>query len=307
MIGSDLHWHLIGSEFLLRAAARRGALILCFHQISLQAFRVWMESLFGAFSLVSLEELVERRERRRPLAGLMAVTFDDGWADTCHPVAQMCEARGWPITIYLIAGLFGAQRRLWFGELPDVLRQATDRCFEVDGELIDLRSGAFARTKARLDERLRQLSGAEAIQFIDRVRAAAGICRGADIQPFVGVDFVRRYAHSDCVSFGSHTVDHQALAIQPDLQVACQFTESRLRLEDLTGRPVGHLCYPYGYPRWIGDTAPRIAGGIYRSATTMVRGLCTDQSDPWYLPRVSFYQRDSIDRGLAKIALALAR
>src|SRR6185436_2593317 len=104
----------IGGKLLLRAAARRGGVILCFHQISLDAFEQWMESLLQAFTLISLEELVERRARRQPLTGLLAVTFDDGWADTCIPIAEMCEARGWPITIYLVAGLFGATRRLWF-------------------------------------------------------------------------------------------------------------------------------------------------------------------------------------------------
>ena len=89
--------------------------------------------------------------------------------------------------------------------------------------------------------------------------------------------------------------------------MACQLSESRLQLEDLTGRPVRHLCYPYGYPKWIGDAAPRIASRIYRSATTMVRGLCTGESDPWYLPRVSLYESDSIERGLAKFVLALKR
>lgn len=298
---------MIGSEFLLRATARRGAVILCFHQISLEAFCLWIESLLRAFTLISLEELVQRRERRQPLTGLIAVTFDDGWADTCNPIAEVCEARRWPITIYLIAGLFGARQRLWFAELPELLRQAAGRRFDVDGEVIDLRSRAFAGTRAGLVERLRQLPADEAIWFIDRAMAAAGIGRNNGAQPFVDLRFVQRYAQSDCISFGSHTVDHRALTSQSDGQVACQLSESRLRLEDVTGRPVGHLCYPYGYPRWIGDAAPRIASRIYRSATTMVRGLCTDQSDPWYLPRVSFYQSDSINRGLAKMVLTSRR
>jgi peptidoglycan/xylan/chitin deacetylase (PgdA/CDA1 family) len=301
---------MIGSELLLRAAARRGTLILCFHQIAVDAFCDRLESLLRAFTLISLDELVERRERRRPLAGLMAVTFDDGWADTCHPVAAACEARGWPITIYLIAALFGPQKRLWFAELPELLRRAAGTCFEVDGELIDLRPRAFAATKQRLFLQLRDLPDADAIGFIGRARVAADIDGGdpgEDIQPFVDVAFVQRYARSDCVSFGSHTLDHQALAMQSDRQVACQLSESRLRLEDLTGRPVRHFCYPYGYPRWIGDAAPRIASRMYRSAATMVRGLCTERSDLWYLPRVSLYQTDSTERGLAKILLAPRR
>jgi peptidoglycan/xylan/chitin deacetylase (PgdA/CDA1 family) len=219
----------------------------------------------------------------------------------------VCEARGWPITIYLIAGLFGGRQRLWFAELSELVRQAAGRCFDVNGELVDLRPRAFTATKERLAEQLRQLPGAEAIQFIDRARSAAGLGGGDDVQPFVDLRFVQTYACSDCVSFGSHTIDHQALTLQSDGEVACQLSESRVRLENLTGRPVGHFCYPYGHPKSIGDAAPRIASRIYRSATTMIRGLCTERSDPWYLPRVSFYESDSVERGLAKIVLAPRR
>jgi peptidoglycan/xylan/chitin deacetylase (PgdA/CDA1 family) len=295
---------MIGTDFLLRAAARRGSVILCFHQISSYAFDQWMQSLIRVFTPVSLQELVERRERRRPVKGLMAVTFDDGWADTCEPIAAMCESRGWPMTIYLIAAALGRRQRMWFAELPDLLRSTAGRRLVVDGEVVDLRPQAFEATKARLFDDLRRVPAEEAIQFIDRTWGAAGIDKGANLQPFVDVEFVQRYAPSDCVSFGSHTVDHEALAIQSEHQVACQLSESREQLEGLVGQPVAHLCYPYGYPTWIGNAAPRIASGVYRSATTMVRGLCTDQSDPWYLPRVSFYESDSVERGLAKIALA---
>jgi peptidoglycan/xylan/chitin deacetylase (PgdA/CDA1 family) len=295
---------MIGTDFLLRAAARRGSVILCFHQISSNAFDRWMQSLTRIFTPVSLQELVERREQRRPVNGLMAVTFDDGWADTCEPIAAMCASRGWPMTIYLIAAALGRRQRMWFAELPELLRHTTGRLLVVGNEIVDFRPHAFETTKARLFADLRRVPAEESIRFIDRAWAAAGIDRGADLQPFVDVEFVKRYAQSDCVSFGSHTVDHEALAIQSEHQVASQLSESREQLEDLVGRPIAHLCYPYGYPTWIGDTAPRIASGVYRSATTMVRGLCTDQSDPWYLPRVSFYESDSVERGLAKIALA---
>src|SRR5207244_4159553 len=125
-----------------------------------------------------------------------------------------------PITIYLIAGLFGERRRLWFAELPALLREAAGRRFEVDGEPIDLRPEAAADTEARLNDRLRRWPGDEAVAFIDRARAATGIGEAGDGQPFVDVEFVRRYARGDCVSFGSHTLDHQALAAQSDREVA---------------------------------------------------------------------------------------
>jgi Polysaccharide deacetylase len=225
--------------------------------------------------------------------------------DSCEPIAALCEAERWPITIYLMTALLGGQARFWFGELSEVLSAAAGRRFALGDEIFDLTGPAFGSTKARLVKRLRSLPGRDAIELVDRIREAADVvCHVPGHRRFVDREFVSTYAASDWIAFGSHTVDHQALAVQSEQQVLRQLSESRTRLEEAVGRPVIHFCYPYGYPEWIGDAAPRLASRYYRSATTMVRGVCTSRSNPCYLPRVSLYECDSAARAFAKIFAA---
>lgn len=294
-----------GSHSILRISAHRGAVILCFHRVSLTSFCLSVDQLLRTFTLVSLDELVARREQHRRLAGLLAITIDDGYADTCEPIAALCDAERWPVTIYLMSSLLTGQRRFWFGELDDVLRAAAGQRFQVDGDVVDLSEAAFGRTRVRLIRRLCALPGADAMVLVDRITAAAGVATpGRHPRRFVTVDFVKRYASNPSVSFGSHTVDHQALSVQSAADIDRQLSESRRCLEAAVGRPVGHFCYPYGSAEWIGSTAPRLVAAHYASATTMIRGVCTPTSDLNYLPRVPLYERDSAARVRAKMLLA---
>jgi peptidoglycan/xylan/chitin deacetylase (PgdA/CDA1 family) len=220
---------------------------------------------------------------------------------------QLCETQQWPITIYVMALLLNGQQRFWFADLPRVLDAAAGERLAIDGEVVDLTSGERAATEKRLTRRLRELAGCEALGYVDRIAAAAGLPDGhAGRRHFVNADFVRRYVGSSVVSFGSHSVDHQAFSAQSRDQIAEQLSHSRSVLELTLGGPNAHFCYPYGSADAIGPVAPKLAGMYYRSATTLIRGLCTTDSDLFYLPRIALYEQDRWPRVLAKMLLAPA-
>jgi peptidoglycan/xylan/chitin deacetylase (PgdA/CDA1 family) len=294
------------SEAMISLPRQRGAVILCFHQIDVQRFIDWMRVLSLHFHLVSLDELAERRSKGRSLAGLLSLTFDDGWADTCEPIAAICERERWPITIYLISSLYEAATTLWFAELPLLVEDARGERLTADGHVLDLTDASTARrTTAEVTAWLRTLPGAAAVRMIDQLRASAGLpARARSRGSFVDGEFVKRHASSRWITFGAHTVDHQALAVQSGAGVRRQLIESRARLEALSGTGVRHFCYPYGDRAAIGELAPRLAGTLYRSATTMMRGVCTAQCDLWRLPRIPLYDSDSDQRVLTKLALS---
>ena len=283
----------------------RGAVVLAFHEIDPAKFERWVRLLRREFELVSLDELVRRRTCGERLAGLLALTFDDGWATTCEPVAALCDREGWPVTIYLVSRACGEAETLWFAELPALLDAARGRRIESDGWVLDLTGEGEARASAELVERLKMLPGDEAVQAVSRLRAAAGLPPEKRRRPtFVGPDFVRRYRESPWVKIGSHSVDHQAVVAQPESSLHAQWTESRAVLEELAGQEVRHFAYPYGAPSEIGTAAPRLVTTHYDSAVTMVRGVCHEKTDLAQLPRVPLYDSDGDLRMIAKIALA---
>lgn len=286
-------------------ARARGAVVLAFHQIELAKFAAWVRLLREHFELVSLDELVRRRTTGESMSGLLALTFDDGWADTCEPVAELCEREGWPVMMYVVSRAVGNGTSLWFAELPPLVRAAHGRRVECDEWVIDCTSkGKERASTADLIERLKVLPGQAALRAIEGLRVAAGLPPLEPHCAFVGPDFVRRYKGSRWVKFGSHTADHQALAAQPEASIRAQWTESQAILEAMVGEPIRHFAYPYGAPNEYGAAAPGIVGNYYDSAVTMVKGVCSAGSDMAQLPRVPLYDSDGGVRMIAKIALA---
>jgi peptidoglycan/xylan/chitin deacetylase (PgdA/CDA1 family) len=291
---------------LLSASGKKGGIILCFHKIAPEKSLSWVRGLSQRYKLVSLDEMTTRRIEGRSLARLLAITFDDGWAETCKPVAEICEREKWPITIYVMSSLFDDVETFWFAEIDSLICEARGKRIENDGMVLDLRDRAAACSSRRdLNARLRAMPNTEALQIINRFRALGGLpAAPGKSSAFIDPHFLRQYANSEWVSFGSHSVDHQSLSSQSEAKLNWQLEESKNRIEEIINKPVKHFCYPYGDPEAIGKQAHSLVGRYYCSATTMIRGVCRDDCDLWYLPRIPLYDIDTDLRFLMKVALA---
>jgi peptidoglycan/xylan/chitin deacetylase (PgdA/CDA1 family) len=78
------------------------------------------------------------------------------------------------------------------------------------------------------------------------------------------------------IEVGSHTVSHCNLTALDDAGLRAELADSKAAIEDLTGRPVLSLAYPYGYFDDRVVAAARDAGYCY--ACTARRGLCLSSS-----------------------------
>jgi peptidoglycan/xylan/chitin deacetylase (PgdA/CDA1 family) len=293
-------------QLALQPAANRGAVVLCFHEISVDRFAGFVRQVRQHLDLISLDELVRRRLAGESMKGLLALTFDDGWRHTCEPVAELCEAERWPITIYLVSSLCRERGTLWFAELPRVTGGARGQRIVHQDYVLDLTtSRQERRTTDALIERLKFLPADVARDVVRELGRAAGLRMVDDgHEPFVSGDFVSQYARSEWVRFGSHTVHHQALAALDDTQLHAELSQSRAELEAMTGGTVQHFAYPYGAPDTIGTVAPQIVSQHYLSAVTLQRGICTSESPLGCLPRIGVYESDTNWRVVAKTALA---
>jgi len=99
---------------------------------------------------------------------------------------------------------------------------------------------------------------------------------------------------------GSHTVSHPHLHLLSRAAAQAEIATSREQLEQLTGAPVIHFCYPYG--EFSDETVALVRAAGYRSAVTTQRGVASRTHDALRLPRVSI----NGDKGLFKFALKAA-
>lgn len=77
---------------------------------------------------------------------------------------------------------------------------------------------------------------------------------------------------------GSHTLTHQYLTQLTEQEALNEMLNSKKTLQDITGKPVKTLCFPYG------DTNERItnlAGGIYEGARGTDKGTLKAPFDPF--------------------------
>ncbi len=77
---------------------------------------------------------------------------------------------------------------------------------------------------------------------------------------------------------------------------------SRDLVTEHTGRPCRHLAYPFGNWQSIGARAAATAERFYDSAVTMNLGH-VDYANPWLLPRIPLYPKNSILFARLKILL----
>jgi len=103
------------------------------------------------------------------------------------------------------------------------------------------------------------------------------------VDDFVNEDQIREMA-SNNISIQSHTMTHCQLTDFDDEQVEYELTESRRRLESITGCSVEHIAIPRAsYNRRIRNFV-RDAG--YKTACCNNKGSSTGLSDPLALPRI---------------------
>ena len=100
-------------------------------------------------------------------------------------------------------------------------------------------------------------------------------------------------------SVGSHTMTHQPLAAAANQEeLRYEVEESRVMLEQRTGMPIRHFCYPDGS---INSAAADMVRCYYQTAVTTRPGLLNSPLDRHQLPRIGS------DPDLAEFAWRLLR
>ncbi len=105
-------------------------------------------------------------------------------------------------------------------------------------------------------------------------------------------DEIEKLSKNPIISFQSHSVTHTAVSSLSENEIEDEMIKSKEIIEQHTGLKVHSFCYPYGAEKSIGVHAPKIAAKHYNSAVTLMRGRLK-KNNPYYLPRIDFYNGDS--------------
>jgi peptidoglycan/xylan/chitin deacetylase (PgdA/CDA1 family) len=296
----------------LAALARRRAgglgLVLCYHRIGdpqgragrelvpalgTSAFMRQLEYLRRSYRLVPAGELYEaavtrRRGERIPLA----ITFDDDLEGHTSVAAPLLRAAGAQATFFVGGATLDGPRAFWW----QVLQRALDGGTSLDDPLLPQVPAVHeAGGVHRVSDAVRTLPRAERDALTQALLERIG---GEPPEAGLGADQIRSLV-DDGFELGFHTRDHESLELLGDAELASALTDGRERLEELTGRPLRTIAYPFGRADERVARAARDAG--FTAGFTLATTPVQPSDDPLLLGR---FQPDFAGPGQTVMALA---
>ncbi len=267
------------------------------------AFRAQMELLASSFAPVRLDEgLRALRENAVRGRALVAVTFDDGYADNHAFAAPVLRKLSIPATFFLVAGHLGTDAELWFdraarlfaGARPDQLAHAAKSV------AAPLPANA---SRAEFMAVLKTLAPEARDAMLDAIPLSPATPPRGELDRLMSFEQARDLARAGH-EIGSHTLTHPILTTLTPDHLRREITESKLLLERELGQPVAGFCPPNGSYDDTTLNAIRLAG--YQYAPTTRFGRVADASSPFTLPRIDMNPHHATHRGTHDRALALA-
>jgi glycosyltransferase involved in cell wall biosynthesis/peptidoglycan/xylan/chitin deacetylase (PgdA/CDA1 family)/SAM-dependent methyltransferase len=302
-------------------------LILLYHRVTQAMTDPWslcvtsahfsehVETLQRHARIMHLHELVDGLDKHALPDRSVVITFDDGYADNLHNAKRVLERYDAQATVFIATGNTGHSEFWWDilgrlflcpGKLPESLHLTISGCasrWEL-GEAAYCDDAAFWRHRhwrAQDDpptprqeiyrilwERLVLLADGERRRVLDELLAWAGVDPlGRSTDRCLSVEEIRNLASGGLVDIGAHTVTHSALAVLPAASQWDEITESKIRLEEILGRPVSWFAYPYGSAgTYTEESVGLVRQAGFVGACTTSSGAVNLRADRFQLPRV---------------------
>lgn len=253
-----------------RALRRRlwpRGLILLYHRVAETAIDPWhlsvtpahfaeqLEVLARLTIVVPLSALPAALARARRGDAVVAITFDDGYADNLYQAKPLLERYGLPATVFVASGYVGRER-YWWDELahlilgphplPSRLELVADRV-EWRADHIDAAPEGRVHLHRWLWHDLHLLSAAERDRLLAALAAWAGVeLRTADGERPLQANEVGRLAEGGLIEIGAHSVTHPYLPALLSQAIREELVASKQACEGLVGAPVTSFAYPFG-------------------------------------------------------------
>jgi peptidoglycan/xylan/chitin deacetylase (PgdA/CDA1 family) len=286
---------------------RRRPVILMYHRVAAPRVDPWdlaveperfaaqLEVLRATRRPFAMSEFVDRARRGRLPDDAVAVTFDDGYADTLTQARPRLARAGVPATLFLATAFVGQRVEYWWDELARGL--LVDAEARPDGGRDPWRADGPPKTERQAMylarwQALRALSAAARDAELARVRASLRLAppREEDLPLTAGE--VAVLAADPLFEIGGHTSGHPVLTMLDAAARRREIAEGRDACARLVGRaPVG-----FAYPHGSHDADARAAVaecGFGWACTTESRPVAQPVADDYALPRLAVRDWDA--------------
>jgi peptidoglycan/xylan/chitin deacetylase (PgdA/CDA1 family) len=245
---------------------RRGLTILMYHRILPEAqchnyplnslvipvdvFRQQMDWLTANFRVLPVKEAMEELLSGGPFTNpLVAVTFDDGYADNFELAAPVLEEHGLRATFFVSSGFVDKGKVQWFDRAADAWTHISDEnrkfLLEQVQSGMKLLNGAPPLNTYTWMSCLKRVDPAARIDLVKKAESLAGRLINPELyRPMTPGQVAELYRRGH--EIGSHTVNHPILPQLADDQLQEELKLSAEQLRKWTGGQIVGFCYPNG-------------------------------------------------------------
>jgi peptidoglycan/xylan/chitin deacetylase (PgdA/CDA1 family) len=310
----------VGGDRFVRAVRRRQArgarvLLLSYHRatldfeggareglpsllVSAETLRRQLEAVARSWEVVPLSDAVRvlAEPARGPERDLVAVGFDDGYADNHAVALPVLSALHVPATFYVATGYTGTAARMPHDRLYATLRELErrgvppERAGLEDQAQAVLSACAGADPAATVDRLIGRLPHPRLLALAEALEARTGMSTG-DLPPgsrLLDWDEVRELAASG-MEIGGHSVNHAVLTNLPLAEARREIAGCSSAIAERLGRAPLHFAYPNGYHSPAVRQAVKEAG--FESAATTEDRENVHGGDPFLLRRKVLWEK----------------
>lgn len=233
----------------------------------------------AGWTIVGMDELCESLRVGRTDRRLACFTFDDGYRDNRTLALPIFRAYNAPMCVYVATGLIDRQSFYWWGGLERLLLSQDSIRLALPNDTLGTRR-LTTQTPAQKEKAMGAIDAwchdnpSLVAPVIGELLREHGIDAGAALDAdAMTPDELGRMSQDPLVTIGSHGITHLPMSRLSATELEWELTESRARLERLTGAPVRHLAYPFGSREACGPREFDMAAKAgYVTAVTTRRG-----------------------------------
>jgi peptidoglycan/xylan/chitin deacetylase (PgdA/CDA1 family) len=307
----------VGELPFFRARFSARAAIILFHEIHLDCQSELMTGIsvplfeyslnwlqLEGWSIVSLDECLQKLARDDRSRRYAVLTFDDGYRDNVSVALPILERHNAPFMMYVPTGALTRSMESWWLGLRRLFL-SRDKV-KIDALGRQFHCSDFRSKRSAFDEVVRWVHQ-------DYRRAALltptfkqnGISLTAlNDAYFLDERELSTLARHPLASIGSHTTSHAALTTLDRTLARAELADNRSYLENLLQMPVRHIAYPYGACSVREEHLANEVG--FQTAVTTRQGRLYDHKvNQFALPRVGVYSRSGFRTRMSGIIEAV--
>lgn len=283
--------------------------------------------------VVSLRELVAAIHQGTLPSRAIIITFDDGYADNYCDAMPILKYYDTPATFFVVTGRIGREREYWWDELDGlllhrgVLPEKLELTIDGDTWCWDLQEAAhygeqdYTRSRnwnvlekdvptrrqhiyRTLCQLLQPLPETKQQKVIDDLLNWAGLePTYRATHRILTEKELKDLAHCHLAEIGAHAMSHTVLSrLKLDVQKG-EVSKSKLKLEEIIGKPVNSFSYPFGTQSdYTDETVELVKEAGFNCACSNFEGVVHPNIDAFQLPRflVRNWPREEFARRLAE-------